>query len=116
MLGIRHTARVVWRRRHASRHYTGYVLVSDDAVRLAGHEDDTGIYSVLSIPHEAIFEARVGQVPDEQVGGLPAVVLELPDEDPILVRPLVLTPRSLDDLARRLSIGPPGATVYATSY
>lgn len=116
MLGIRHTARVVWRRHHASRHYTGYVLVSDDAVRLAGHLEDTGIYSVLSIPHDAIFEARVGTAPDEQVAGRQAVVLELPDDDPIFVRPIALTPRSLDDLARRLSVGPPGATVYATAY
>ena len=27
IIGARHTGRVVWRRRHATRHYVGYVLV-----------------------------------------------------------------------------------------
>jgi hypothetical protein len=113
MLGVRHTARVIWRRRHASRHYVGYVLVADDAVRLAGHEQDTGIYAVLSIPYDAIDDARVGHTPDEAVAGRQAVVLELPDEDPIYVRPAIVVPRSLDDLVRRLNVAPPVATAYA---
>lgn len=105
MLGVRHTERVAWRRKHATRHYVGYVLIADDAVRLAGHEQDTGIYAVLSIPYDAIQDARVGNALDDAVAGRQAVVLDLPDEDPILVRPVVVGPRSLDDLARRLSNG-----------
>lgn len=54
MLGVRHTGRVAWRRKHASRHYLGYVLVTDDAIRLAGDENETGIHAVLSIPPTAI--------------------------------------------------------------
>jgi hypothetical protein len=103
MLGVSHTARVVWRRRHASRHYVGYVLVGDAAVRLAGTEQDSGIYAVLSIPHASIVEARVGRGFDEEVVGEPAVVLELPDDDPIYVRPVTTGPLGLGDLARRLS-------------
>jgi hypothetical protein len=103
MLGVRHTGRVVWRRRHATRHYLGYVLVDDDSVRLAGTEADTGIYSVLSIPPDAIGRARVGDDPGEQVVGKQAVVIELADDDPIYLRPLAPGPLELEDLARKLS-------------
>jgi hypothetical protein len=102
MLGVRHTGRVAWRRQHASRHYVGYVLVADDAVRLAGDEQDTGIYAVLSIPHEAILEVRVGRHPDEEPVGEPAVIIELADEDPIYLRPIGAEPLTLDALARKL--------------
>ena len=113
MLGVRHTGRVVWRRRHASRHYVGYVLVGDDAVRLAGNEQDTGIYAVLSIPQEAIEEARVGRGPREQVVGEQAVVLELADDDPIYLRPIGIGPLGLDDLARKLSFASSAAAISA---
>jgi hypothetical protein len=113
MLGVSHTARVVWRRRHASRHYVGYVLVADDAIRLAGHEQDTGIYSVRSIPHASVREVRVGRRFEEEVVGEPAVVLELPDDDPIYLRPLTTGPLPLEDLAHRLSFGANGSAVSA---
>lgn len=103
MLGVSHTARVVWRRRHASRHYVGYVLVADDGVRLAGREQDSGIYAVLAIPHASILEARVGRPLDEEIVGEQAVVLELPDDDPIFLRPITTGPLRLEDLARRLT-------------
>lgn len=102
MLGARHTGRVVWRRRHASRHYIGYVLVTDDLVRLAGNEQDTDIHAVLSIPASAIEGARVGRSPSEQIVGEPAVVIELADDDPIHLRPITTGPLGLDDLARKL--------------
>jgi hypothetical protein len=103
MLGVRHTGRIVWRRRHASCHYVGYVIVGDDAVRLAGDERATGIHAVLSIPHTAIEDARVGKLPDEQVVGEQAVVIELADDDPIYLRPVTTGPLGLDGLARKLS-------------
>ena len=104
MLGARHTGRIVWRRRHASRHYVGYVVIGDDTVRLAGNERDTGIQAVLSIPPGAIQEARVGRHPSEQVVGEQAVVIELADDDPIYLRPISTGPLGLDDLARKLSL------------
>ncbi len=103
MLGVRHTGRVAWRRKHASRHYLGYVLVTDDAIRLAGDENETGIHAVLSIPPTAIEGTRVGRGPSEQVVGEQAVVIELADNDPIYLRPIGTGPLGLDDLARRLS-------------
>jgi hypothetical protein len=54
MLGVRDTRRVTWRRQHASQHYLGYVTVTDQGVRLAGREHETGIDVSLSIPHDAI--------------------------------------------------------------
>ena len=102
MLGVRHSNRVLWRRRHASRHYVGYVVVSDDSIRLAGDESDTGIHAVLSIPNTAIGETRISRDALEEVVGEPAVVLELADDDPILLRPLGDGMLALDDLARRL--------------
>jgi CMP-2-keto-3-deoxyoctulosonic acid synthetase len=110
MLGVRHTSRIVWRRRHARCHYTGYLIVADDAIRLAGDERATGIHAVLSIPQTAIGAARVGQLPEEQVVGEQAVVIELADDDPIYVRPVTTGPLDLDELARRLSPTSAGAT------
>jgi len=115
MLGARHTGRVVWRRRHASRHYAGYVLVSDDFVRLAGNEHDTGIHAVLTIPPAAIERARVGRLPDEQVVGEQAVVIELADNDPIYLRPVTTGALGLDELARKLSSVSSHESLTATS-
>lgn len=102
MLGVHHSERIVWRRRHASRHYLGYVIVGDDTVRLAGDEQDTRIHAVLSIPRQAIGEAHVGRNTRDLVAGEPAVVLELADEDPILLRPIRTGSLALNDLARKL--------------
>ena len=102
MLGISLTARVVWRRRHASRHYVGYAVVADNVVRLAGNEQDTAIHAVLSIPPAAIQGVRVGCLPEEEVVGEQAVVIELADDDPIYVRPLTAGALDLAGLARKL--------------
>jgi len=103
IIGARHTARVVWRRRHATRHYVGYVLVTDDIVRLAGDEQETAIHAVLSIPGTAIAGVRVARTPAEHIVGEPAVVIELTDDDPIYLRPITTGALKLDELARRLS-------------
>jgi hypothetical protein len=112
MFGARHTGRVVWRRRHASRHYIGYVLVTDNLVRLAGDEQDTGIHAVLTIPPAAITGVRVALAHSERIVGEPAVVIELTDDDPIYLRPITTGPLGLDELARKLSsVSPTGAPV-----
>jgi hypothetical protein len=102
MLGVRDTRRVTWRRRHASQHYVGYVTVSDDNVRLAGHADASGIDVSLSIPYGAIRKIRVARDSGEEVVGERSVVLELQDDEPIYVRPLGIGPLDLDAFARRL--------------
>ena len=102
MLGVRDTRRVAWRRQHASRHYVGYVTVTDDTVRLAGHEQATGIDVTLTIPSDAIRQVRVGREPREEVVGERSVVLELRDDEPIYVRPVCTGPIDLDGFARKL--------------
>jgi hypothetical protein len=103
IMGARHTGRVVWRRRHATRHYVGYVLVTDTFLRLAGDEQDTAIHAVLSIPPTAIECVRVARTPTEHIVGEPAVVIELTDDDPIYLRPITTGALGLDALARKLS-------------
>jgi hypothetical protein len=102
IFGSRHTGRVVWRRRHATRHYVGYVLVTDNLVRLAGDEQDTAIHALLSIPPSAIRNIRIAESPAEHIVGEPGVVIELTDDDPIYLRPITTGALSLDDLARKL--------------
>ncbi len=101
MLGVRDTRRVAWRRQHAQRHYVGYVTVTDEAVRLAGREQTTGIDVSLSIPHTAIRDVRVGTKDTEMVDGELTVVLALRDEEPIYVRPLGDGSPDLDGFARK---------------
>jgi hypothetical protein len=104
MLGVRDTRRVAWRRQHATRHYVGYVTVTESSVRLGGSEETTGIDVSLSIPHAAIREVRLGSSNTELVGGESTVVLELRDDEPIYIRPLGGGPRDLDGFARRLRV------------
>jgi hypothetical protein len=103
MLGIRDTRRVAWRRQHAARHYVGYVTVTEDTVRLKGHEQATGIDVALSIPRTAIRLVRVATSSTESVVGEPCAVLELRDEEPIYVRPVEPGPLELDGFVRKLS-------------
>ena len=102
MLGARYTGRVAWRRRYASRHYVGYVVVGDNSVRLAGDEHGTGIHAVLSIPSGAIRQTRVGRDSAEEIVGKPGIVLELADDDPIYLRPIRPGTLGVDELARKL--------------
>ena len=102
MLGARHTSRVAWRRMHAQRHYVGYVTIGDDEVRLAGHEQTTGIDVTLSIPFGAIHGVRVGSDTDGKVVGERAVVMDLGEDEPIYLRPLGHEGSDLTQLAQRL--------------
>jgi hypothetical protein len=102
MLGVRDTRRVAWRRKHALRHYVGYVTVTEDGVRLAGHEQATGIDIALTIPYDAIQKVRLGRIAAEEVVGECSVVLELHEDEPIFVRPLCTGPLDLDGFARKL--------------
>jgi hypothetical protein len=103
MLGVRDTRRVAWRREHAARHYLGYVTVTEDAVRLKGREQASGIDVALTIPRTAIRGIRVASNPAESVVGEPCVVLELGNDEPIYVRPVDSLPLALPAFARRLS-------------
>jgi hypothetical protein len=102
MLGIHDTRRVAWRRQHASRHYVGYVTVTETSVRLAGRENATGIDASLSIPYDAIRRVRVARDSGEEVVGERSVVLELRADEPIYVRPVCTGPLDLEEFARKL--------------
>jgi hypothetical protein len=81
----------------------GYVTVGDTCVRLAGSEEGSGIDAALTIPYDAIREIRVGRDPSEEVVGERSVVLDLTDDDPIYVRPVVVGGLDLQGFARRLA-------------
>ena len=104
MLGVRHTGRVAWRRKHASRHYVGYVLVTDDASGSpATSTRPASTPCSRSRRDRDRGDSRRTQTPGEQIVGEPAVVIELTDNDPIYLRPITTGPLGLDDLARKLS-------------
>jgi hypothetical protein len=108
MLAVRDLRKVAWRRRHAHQHYAGYLTLTDELIRLSGRESATGIDVALSIPHEAIGSARIGT---DELTGEPAVVLEVADGEPILIRPIGTGPLELDVLARKLA-----STVEPSTY
>jgi hypothetical protein len=102
MLEIRDLRKVGWRRLHAQQHYLGYLTLTDQAVRLSGHEQATGIDVTLSIPPAAIDRVRIGHA-DERVAGERAIVLELVASEAVLVAPEDSTAADVDRLARRLA-------------
>ena len=102
MLSVRDTRRVAWRRRHAPQHYVGYVTVTEDTVRLAGREPATGIDASLRIPFAAIRKIHPGDGARDEVVGEPAVVVDIRDDEPILVRPLCVGSIDLPSFAHKL--------------
>jgi hypothetical protein len=112
MLAVRDLRKVAWRRRYARQHYAGYLALTDETIRLSGRESATGIDVALSIPCGAIGSARIGS---DELAGEPAVVLEVADGEPILIRPIGTGLLEIDTLARRLAsaIGPSAARAAA---
>jgi hypothetical protein len=93
MLTVNELRKVTWRRRSAEQSYVGYVVVTDQFVRLLGREDATGIDASLSIPHSAITGVHDGDDGE--------LVLEVADGIPILLHAAGGAP-ALVTLARRL--------------
>jgi hypothetical protein len=94
MLGVNDLRRVTWRRRYADQSYEGYLVVTDEFVRLLGREAATGIDASLSIPHSAITATYAT---DDG-----AFVLDVADGIPIDVHP-VGGQLALAALARRVA-------------
>jgi hypothetical protein len=115
MLAVRDLRKVAWRRRHAHQHYAGYLTLTDETIRLSGRESATGIDVALSIPHEAIGSARIGTTLEDELEGEQAVVLEVADGEPILVRPIGTGKREIQALARRLASAIEPSTYRATA-
>ena len=111
MLAVRDLRKVAWRRRYAHQHYAGYLTLTDEAIRLSGRESATGIDVALSIPHTAIGSAVIGT---DELADEPAVVLEVADGEPILIRPIGTGPLEIDTLVRRLACALEPSTYRAT--
>src|SRR4051794_29990959 len=77
MLNVNDLRKVTWRRRSAAQRYDGYLVVTDQFVRLLGREEATGIDASLSIPHSAINSVEAGADGE--------IVLDVADGMPILV-------------------------------
>jgi hypothetical protein len=103
MLAIRELRKVAWHRVHVRRPYVGYLTLTDDIVRLAGREEETGIDVALSIPLTAIDRVRVAA--DACLDAERSIVLDLADGEPIRVVPLDGTRAEVERLARRLAAG-----------
>lgn len=102
--------RVAWRRAYARQYYVGQLTHDDGAIRLVGRECGSRIDAAISIKHGAVTRVRVGAGRDEELVGEPAVVLELDDGDPILVRPVGTGELELAAFAETLRAAGAGAT------
>jgi hypothetical protein len=102
MSGINDLRKVAWRRVPAPQHYVGYLAVADRNIRLAGHDASTGIEISLSIPFAAMAAVRASVGSEEEVVGERAVVIDLGEGPPILIRPVGRSDLHVDALQRRL--------------
>ena len=94
MLAVRELRKVAWRGARVREGHVGYLALIDEAVRLSGRDESTGVDVALSIPHAALHGVRVSEG---------AVVLELAEGEPIVVMPVDDTAAEVDRLAHRLA-------------
>jgi hypothetical protein len=101
MFAIREMRKVAWRGPRARDRYLGYLALTDEAVRLSGRDQSTGVDVALSIPHAALRGIRASEG---------TIVLELFDGE-ITVTPVDGSPADLERLAHRLvaATEPPAA-------
>lgn len=95
--------RIAWRRRGRRGQYVGALAAGDAGIRLTGRDTASGLEISLAIPFEEIAGAHVSRTRAESLGGQRAVVIELADSDPILVREVGVGPSHVHALARRLA-------------
>ncbi len=87
MFEIRDMQRVGWRNRSLGHHYVGSMTLTDESVRLAGHEDGGSIDAALAIPLDSIRRVRLGRGAADAIGDDPGLVLELDDGESVVLRP-----------------------------
>ena len=95
--------RIAWRRRGRRRQYVGALAAGEAGIRLTGRDTASGLEVSLAIPLEEIEGAHVSRTRAESLGGKRAVVIELADSDPILVREVDAGSWHVHALARRLA-------------
>ena len=106
MFAIRELRKVAWRGPRARDEYVGYLALTDEAVRLSGRDEASGVEVALSIPHEALRRIRSSEE---------RIVLELVDGE-IVVEP-VGSQAEVERFVRRLvaAIEPPTGSVSSQS-
>jgi hypothetical protein len=90
--------RVAWRRKGVEHHYVGALTARGDGIVLTGREPATGIEVVLTIPFSEVEDVHLSSGQQESLVGESAVVVELAESAPILVREIGLArlvPRAL---------------------
>jgi hypothetical protein len=90
--------RIAWRRKGVEHHYVGALTARGDGIVLTGREPATGIEVVLTIPFSEVEDVHLSSGEQESLVGESAVVVELAESAPILVREIGLgrlLPRAL---------------------
>jgi hypothetical protein len=95
--------RIAWRRKGVDHHYVGVLAGRPDGLVLTGREPATGIEVVLTIPFPEIEDVHLASGDEERLVGEPAVVLELAESAPILLREIGLGQLRPKALALRLA-------------
>ena len=102
--------RVFWRdEQNPRRSYLGYMAFLDDAIRLAGREEQSGIDAALTVPHAAVCAVTTCACVPAEPDARTEIVLDLLGGAPIVLRPLGGSDVQTEALARRLrtAIRPP---------
>ncbi len=98
--------KIAWRRGEHGPTYVGAVSRSTDAIRLTGRDPNLGIDVALSIPVEEIEDVRVVEAAARSIDGGPFVVLDLPESEPIHLRPVGGSSLDVHRLARAMGTTP----------
>jgi hypothetical protein len=82
------SAKIAWRRGERGPVYVGSVTRAGDTIRLSGRDPVLGIDVALSIPAGEVEYIGVVEAPVGTIEACPAVVLDLPESEPIRLRPV----------------------------
>ena len=80
--------RVGWRSGTAQHHYAGSMTLTDEALRLSGHEAAGDVDATLTIPLGSILGVRIGACESEELAGERSLVLDLSDGETLVLRPI----------------------------
>ena len=80
--------KIAWRRGERGPVYVGSVSRGTDTIRLIGRDPVLGIDVALTIPVEEIDYIGVAEATVGSVDAAPVVVLDLPESEPIHLRPV----------------------------
>jgi len=105
--------KIAWRRGERGPVYVGAVSRGADTIRLTGRDPILGIDVALSIPVGEIEYIGVAEAAVGSIDAAPVVVLDLPESEPIHLRPVGGGSLDVHLLARALGALTPAPTVLA---